>query len=141
MTAWRKYRDDSWDEDGLTGLGSAVLPDSKNRGGHPADLHADAAYNRAVELYMITSWCFEEGVGRLNLHLSRDGVHFDAHYLVDEEPGQWMPYSTFIADENDQATNDMSTVGAEFYILINHKSAANYGIDTLYRRKVTVSRK
>ena len=50
-----------------------------------------------------------------------------------------MPYSTFMADEHDQETDDVGTVGAEFYILINHKSAANYGIDTLYRRKITVS--
>ena len=92
-------------------------------------------------MYMITRWCFGAGVGRLYLHLSRDGVKFEPPYLVDEEPGQWMPYSTFMADEHDQETNDMSTVGAEFYILINHKSAANYGIDTLYRRKITVSEK
>ena len=74
-------------------------------------MHADAAYNRAVDRYMITRWCYEQGVGRLFLHLSSDGVHFESQYLVDEEPGQWMPYSTFIADENDQQTNDMSTVG------------------------------
>ena len=65
VTTWRKYRDGSWNEDGLTGLGSAVLPDGEIGGGHPADLHADAAYNRAVGLYMITRWCYAEGVGRL----------------------------------------------------------------------------
>jgi hypothetical protein len=27
--------------------------------------HADAAYNRAVGLYMITRWCYAEWVGRL----------------------------------------------------------------------------
>lgn len=141
VTAWHKYRDGSWDEDGLTGLGSAVLPDCKIRAGHPADLHADAAYNRAVGMYMITRWCFGAGVGRLYMHMSRDGAHFEPPYLVDEEPGQWMPYSTFMAHEDDQETNDMSTVDVEFYILIDHKSAANYGIDTLYRRKITVARK
>ncbi len=140
VTAWHKYRGGSWGEDGLTGLGSAVLPDSEMRGGHPADLHADAAYNRAISMYMITRWFFGAGVGRLYLHLSRDGVKFEPPYLVDEEPGHWMPYSTFMAHEHDQETNDMGTVGEEFYILIDHKSAANYGIDTLYRRKITVSR-
>ncbi|MHB8861608.1 MAG: hypothetical protein ACYC6N_04330 [Pirellulaceae bacterium] len=141
VTAWHKYRDGSWNEEGLTGLGSSVLPDCEIRGGHPADLHADAAYNRATGMYMITRWCFGAGAGRLYLHMSRDGVQFEPPYLVDEEPGQWMPYSTFIAHEHDQETNDMGTVGAEFYILINHKSAANYGFDTLYRRKITVARK
>ncbi len=141
VTAWRKYRDGSWDEDGLTGLGSSVLPDCEIGGGHPADLHADAAYNRAVGMYMVTRWCFGAGVGRLYLHLSRDGVQFEPPYLVDEEPGQWMPYSTFLADESDQETSDMGTVGAEFDILIDHKSAANYGLDTLYRRRISVSRK
>jgi hypothetical protein len=141
VTPWRKYRDGSWDEDGLTGLGSAVLPDCVARGGHPGDLHADAAYNRAVGLYMITSWCYVEGVGRLFLHMSTDGVQFDTRYLLDEESGQWMPYSTFLADEQDQETNDMNTVGEEFHILINHKSAENYSIDTLHRRKITVSKK
>jgi hypothetical protein len=34
----------------------------------------------------------------------------------------------------------MSTVGGEFYVLINHKSAENYGIDALYRRRIIVSR-
>ncbi len=128
VTPWKKYRDGSWDEDGLTGLGSAVLPNSKLSGGHPADLHADAAYNRAAGLYMITLWCFEQGMGRLYLHTSSDGVHFEPPHLVDEEPGQWMPYSTFLAGERDQETNDASTVGAEFYILINHKNAAKYGV-------------
>ncbi len=141
VTPWHKYRDGSWDEDGLTGFGSAVLPDCTARGGHPADLHADAAYNRAVGQYMITRWCYQEGVGRLYLHLSPDGVQFESQYLLDEEPAQWMPYSTFVAHEQDRETNDMSTVGGEFYVLIKHKSAANYGIDTLYRRKVTVSPK
>ena len=141
VTPWYKYRDGSWDEDGLTGFGSAVLPDCTARGGHPADLHADAAYNRAVGQYMITRWCYQEGVGRLYLHLSADGVQFESQYLLDEEPGQWMPYSTFVAHEQDRETNDMSTVGGEFDVLINHKSATNYGIDTLYRRKVTVSPK
>ena len=141
VTAWKKYHDGSWDTDGLTGLGSAVLPNSQIQGGHPADLHADAAYNRVVNMYMVTSWCFGNGVGRLYLHMSCDGVEFEPPLLVDKEPGQWMPYSTFMADEHDQETDDVGTVGAEFYILINHKSAANYGIDTLYRRKITVSTK
>lgn len=141
VTPWRKFRDESWNEDGLTGLGSAVLPDSAASGGHPTDVHADAAYNRAVNQFMITSWCHAEGVGRLYLHMSPDGVHFAPPTLLDEEPRQWMPYSTFLAHEQDRETNDMSTVGAEFYVLINHKSAENYGIDTLYRRKIAVTRK
>jgi hypothetical protein len=140
VTPWRKYCDGSWDQDGLTGLGSAVLPDCLARGGHPADLHADAAYNRAVDRYMITSWCYTEGTGRLYLHLSSDGVHFEEPYLLDEEPGQWMPYSTFLVSEDDRETDDMSSVGAEFFVLINHKSAQNYGRDSLYRRKITVAR-
>lgn len=140
VTQWRKYRDGSWDEDGLTGFGSAVLPSRTTRGGHPEDFHADAAYNRAAEAYMITSWCYEQGVGRLYLHLSEDGVQFDTQHLLDEEPGQWMPYSTFLAHPDDRDTNDMSTVGETFYVLINHKSATNYGIDSLYRRSISVSR-
>ena len=35
----------------------------------------------------------------------------------------------------------MSTVGAGFYVLIDHKSAENDGKNTLYRRRITVSRK
>jgi hypothetical protein len=31
--------------------------------------------------------------------------------------------------------------GEEFYILINHKSAKNYGINILYRRKIAASKK
>ena len=141
VTAWRKHRDGSWEEDGLTGLASNVLPNCAARGGHPTDLHADAAYNRAVGLYMITCWCYQERVGRLYLQFSSDGIHFQKPYLLDEEPGQWMPYSTFLAHERDQDTNDMSTVGADFYVLINHKSASNYGIDTLWRKKIHVARK
>ena len=84
---------------------------------------------------------FHRGCRALYLHMSRDGVHFETPYLLDEEPGQWMPYSTFLAHEHDQETNDMGTVGEEFYVLINHKSATNYGINTLHRRKITVSEK
>lgn len=141
VTTWHKYRDGSWDEDGLTGLGAAVLPGGDLAGGHPADLHSDAAYNRALGQYMITRWYHIGGVGRLYLHLSHDGVHFHGEHLLDEAPGQWMPYSTFVAHVSDRETHDMRTVGAEFYILINHKNARNYAEDALYRRKITVARR
>jgi hypothetical protein len=107
--------------------------------GHPTDLHADAAWNRALGKYMVTSWCAGGGVGRLYLHLSDDAIHFELPILVDEEPGQWMPYSTFLAGEQDRETDDMNAVGAEFFLLINHKSATNYTINSLWRRKITVS--
>lgn len=138
VSPWRKFNDGAWDQDGLTGLGSAVIPQPDLGAGHPVDLHADAAWNRTAGEYLITSWCAGGDVGRLFLHLSDDGVHFDPPILVDQEPGQWMPYSTFLADEEDRASDDLSSVGEHFYLLINHKSSANYGIDSLWRRKVTV---
>jgi hypothetical protein len=139
-TPWKKYRDGAWDEDGLTGYGSAILPNNPLPGpkSHPADLHADAAYSRTARLYMITRWYYSEGVGRLYLHTSKDGVNFDGRYLLDEEPGKWMPYSTFITDPGDRETEDILTVGSEFYILINHKGATDYGDDTLYRRRIHI---
>ncbi len=87
---------------------------------------------------MVTSWCGGGGIGRLYLHLSADAIHFEPPLLIDEEPGQWMPYSTFLVDAQDRESDDMSSVGADFSILINHKSATNYGIDSLWRRKITV---
>ena len=140
VTPWHKFSDGDWKEDGLTGYGTAVLPQPDLGAGHPIDLHADAAWNRALSRYMVTAWCAGGGVGRLYLHLSEDAVHFEPPILVDEEPGQWMPYSTFLTDDRDRGTDDMNAVGAEFFLLINHKSATNYGIDSLWRRKITVGR-
>ena len=120
----------------MTGYGAAVLPQSDLGPGHPIDLHADAAWNRALGQYMMTSWCFGGGVGRLRLHLSDDAVVFEPPILIDEEPGQWMPYSTFLASEQDRKTDDMNAVGAEFFLLINHKSATNYSFNSLWRRKM-----
>ena len=139
MTPWRKFSDGVWEQDGLTGYGAAVLPQPDLGAGHPLDLHADAAWNRALGKYMVTSWCAGGGVGRLYLHLSDDAIHFEPPILVDEEPGQWMPYSTFLTGERDRETDDMNAVGAEFFLLINHKSATNYAIDSLWRRKITIS--
>jgi len=139
VTPWRKFSDGDWTQDGLTGYGAAVLAQPDFGEGHPIDLHADAAWNRALAKYMVTSWCAGGGVGRLYLHLSDDAIHFEPPILVDEEPGQWMPYSTFLTDERDHETDDMNAVGAEFFLLINHKNATNYAIDSLWRRRVTVS--
>jgi hypothetical protein len=139
VTPWRKFSDGDWKQDGLTGYGAAVLPQPDLGAGHPIDLHADAAWNRALGKYMVTSWCAGGGVGRLYLHLSDDAIHFEPPILVDEEPGQWMPYSTFLTGERDRETDDMNAVGAEFFLLINHKSATNYAIDSLWRRKITIS--
>jgi hypothetical protein len=139
VTPWRKFSDGDWKQDGFTGYGAAVLPQPDLGAGHPLDLHADAAWNRALGQYMVTSWCAGGGVGRLYLHLSDDAIHFEPPILVDEEPGQWMPYSTFLTGELDRETDDMNALGAEFFLLINHKSAANYAIDSLWRRKITVS--
>lgn len=138
VSPWHKFNDGNWDQDGLTGLASAVLPQPDLGAGHPVDLHADAAWNRTLGKYLVTSWCAGGDVGRLFLHLSADGVQFEPAILIDEEPGQWMPYSTFLAAETDRESDDLSSVGAEFYLLINHKSSANYGLDSLWRRKVTV---
>ncbi len=139
VTPWRKFRDGDWKEDGLTGYGAPVLQQPDSGAGHPIDLSADAAWNRGAAKYMVTTWSSDGGVGRLYLHLSDDAVHFEPPILVDEEPGQWMPYSTFLADERDRETDDMNTVGAEFFLLINHKNATNYSMESLWRRKITVS--
>jgi len=142
VTPWHKFGDDGeWSEDGLRGLGAAVLPQPVLGPGHPADLHADAAFNRAIGLYMVTSWTCGGDLGRLYLHFSHDAVHFEPPVLVDEAPGQWMPYSTILADPHDQETDDMNTVGAEFSLLIDHKSATDYGNESLYRRRITVTPK
>jgi arylsulfatase len=139
VTPWRKFSDGAWEQDGLTGYGSAILPQPDLGAGHPLDLHADAAWNRALGKYMLTSWCAGGGVGRLYLHVSDDGIRFEPPILVDEEPGQWMPYSTFLTDEQDHETDDVNSVGAEFFLLINHKSATNYSVDSLWRRRITVA--
>jgi len=114
VTPWRKFSDGDWTQDGLTGYGAAVLAQPDLGEGHPIDLHADAAWNRALARYMVTSWCAGGGVGRLYLHLSDDAIHFEPPILVDEEPGQWMPYSTFLTDERDHEIDDMN--GPDFFL-------------------------
>jgi len=126
VTPWRKFSDGDWTQDGLTGYGAAVLAQPDFGEGHPIDLHADAAWNRALAKYMVTSWCAGGGVGRLYLHLSDDAIHFEPPILVDEEPGQWMPYSTFLTDERDHEIDDMN--GPDFFWASAARSRSRSGL-------------
>jgi hypothetical protein len=106
VVSWKKYNGGSWDQDGMTGLGSQILPEG-------GDMHTDAAYCTALHKYLLMSNVGEE----IFIHTSVDGVHWSDRHLVTKTPtpGLNIAYPWFISTA-DGATSDCRVVGKDFYI-------------------------
>jgi hypothetical protein len=126
-----KYRDGSWDEDGLLGVGSNVIPGIQGSW----DVHADAASCPSLGRYLLTVQTHSEN--NLWLFASKDGVSWGEKTLVDHFPGRIHAYS-FFAGLSD-ASDDCSTVGDDFYIYFPRKDFySSYFYDDFLRCRATV---
>jgi hypothetical protein len=133
VVSWKKYNSLAWSQDGLTGVGSNIIPDITTR----YDVHSDAAYNRALDKYMLTVQT--HSLGQLLLYTSIDGVNWENKIIIDEtdENDFIQAYSCFASLSD--ATDDCREVGSEFYIIYPRKDHPdNYGYDELYRRLITI---
>ncbi len=134
---FQKYRDGAWTEDGMTGLGSEIIPGSRCRNDSPTayDFHSDAAYCRPLGRYLITVQTHASN--ELKLYTSLNGLDWCFEKHLDVAPGCMLPYSTIVGFGNDSAP-DSHEVGNEFYIYFPRKTRSNYDEDTLCRIKCTI---
>ncbi len=131
-----KYRDGAWSEDGMTGVGSEVIPNSRCRNDSSAyDFHSDATFCRPLGRYLITVQ--KHGLNQLKLYSSENAVDWVFEKDLDVAPGFMHPYSTFVGFGEDSAP-DSHEVGNEFFIFFPRKSLADYNVETLCRIQVTI---
>ena len=133
-----KYANGVWTENGLTGNGDNIIPGGEilqSNQGSSLDFHSDAAYCTPLGKYLITVQTHSQG--KLLLFTSADGINWGDETIVDYTPGVMQPYSCF-ASLNSDASSDCRVVGSEFYLYYPCKDYNNYGVDTLYRRRITI---
>ncbi|MCE9612836.1 MAG: chitobiase/beta-hexosaminidase C-terminal domain-containing protein [Lentisphaerae bacterium] len=121
VTAWTKYNNGSWNQDGLTGVGSNITPAPDRY-----DLHSDATYCAPLGKYLLTAW---EQIGYsyvapfpidpanrgVYMYSSTDGVNWGDRIKVYTPPANGeTPYSFFAGLEG--ASDDSSTVGSNFFL-------------------------
>lgn len=122
-----------WATDPIEGTGAPILPDI----GFGVDSHGKGAYCKVLDRFLMLVQSGRNG--KLVMFLSKDGEHFDEHVIIDEiEQNTFMqPYAFFISTDGD-CSDDMNTIGREFYIYYPHKSLTNYPYDEYFRRKITI---
>jgi len=76
-----------------------------------------------------------QGMGKLLLFSSSDGLDWSFESTVDQVEGKIVPYSTFV--DFDGPSIDCHSVDGEFYLYFPRKSS-DHNIDYMYRRKVTI---
>jgi hypothetical protein len=135
VTTWYKYNSGSWNQNGLTGLGTNIV--SGMTGNY--DTHADAAYCSTLGKYILLLQT--HGNGQLLLYTSSDGVSWGDRTVVDEtDANNYIQAYSTIASLNSGANDDCSIVGSDFYVIFPRKDwPSNYDNDQLYRRRLTVS--
>jgi hypothetical protein len=139
LSPWSKYYNGRWDEPGLGGKASQLF-DSR------LIVHGDAAYSTFTDTYYLSG--YGQGNKERGVFLSRsaDGIRWEHTWLVDNSDMDVLcPYITIVnADGTDNAK-----VGDEFYIywsfngewsLDYNTPRVNYGLQTLYRQKVILSK-
>jgi len=131
ICAFKKYNNGSWDEDGLIGIGSNVIPDFK----WDYDVHSDAAYCKPLNKYLLTVQTYDNN--RLYLYQSSDGINWGEQITLDYQSGAYQPYSCF-AGFDSETSDDCNTVGSEFYIYMDRKFFNN-DPEQIYYRKVTIT--
>ena len=134
---FQKFRDGRWTEDGMTGLGSEIIPDSRfrNDSSNAFDFHSDAAYCKPLGRYLITVQTHSDNT--LKLYSSADGLHWLFEKNLDTSPGCMHPYSSIVGFGND-STPDSHVVGNTFYIYFPRKGFTDYNAETLCRIKCTI---
>ncbi|MFM2297641.1 MAG: hypothetical protein RL117_1348 [Verrucomicrobiota bacterium] len=137
LPKFRKYHNGQWNEDGLQGVGSEIIPHSRDRNetNKAYDFHSDATYCRPLERYFITVQ--NHASHELKWYSSSNGVDWVWEKDLAMNPGCMHPYSSFVGFDADSAA-DSHEVGREFYLFITQKNLADYHQDTIHRIKFTV---
>lgn len=131
-TPFFKYYNGKWEEPGINGSASCIIPDFQI--GY--DFHSDATYCKALGKYLITVQT--HGFNKLLLYQSTDGVNWEKNPIVlDNAEGFMHPYSCFVGF-GDESNDDCTEVNKEFYIYICRKNLSNYDYDEIYYRKITI---
>ncbi len=153
---WHKYRNGSWNEDAITGMGDNVVPlpvnlrvyrqGSSSSPGSPADCnawfctHNSATTCRAFgkDLYLMTLSVTTESPLRnaIVLYRSTDGIQWRSAGELYVPFGTYSQYSCFISATTD-ASDDFHVVGKEFYVMYPN-FLGDYRIADIYRSKIQV---
>lgn len=140
-----------WDTEPMYGTAARMLPEDCpdikfiEAIGYKYDCHADAAYCSAIDKYILVI----QSARQVILFFSDDCAHWDDHLvLVNAEPDAGLCYYSTIVGLDDEASDDFSTVGHDFYVYYTHKIGmrrlpedyGDYETDLFYRCRVTIDR-
>jgi len=138
VPVFKKYAHGDWIEDGMTGLGSEIIPGSRFPHSAPDtfDFHSDATFCKPLGRYLITVQTHAGNT--LLLYASTDGVDWQLATQLDHAPKCIFPYSSFVSFNPADAA-DSHEVGSEFYLYYPRKVLKDYNKDTLCQIKFTVT--
>jgi hypothetical protein len=133
---WHKYYNGAWDQPGMNGLASTVLPRSDT---NDYAVHGDAAYSTYTGSYIMTGYTHHDGKG-IWLANTTDGVTFDKPTWLQHSDAaskdSLSPYETIVNVDG----TDNGVVGQTFYVYFAYYS--KWGDMTTYRnyyrQKVTL---
>ncbi|MEH1165940.1 hypothetical protein V6V47_11205 [Micromonospora sp. CPCC 205539] len=143
VSPWWKYHNGAWNEPGMHGRATPVLPFSPN---HFYMTHGDAAYSTYLGKYLLSSYNHGAGKG-VYLATSDDAVSYDVPSWI--QTGRWereetlSPYQTIVNVDG----TDNGVVGQSFYVYYSYR-ARTIGLPEaelpanwrwLYRQKVTLN--
>lgn len=138
-----------WDTEPMFGTGANILPENcpdihfHEEVGYKYDCHADAAYCSALDKYILVV----QSARQVILFFSDDCENWDEHIvLATAEPYKGLYFYSTIVGLDNEASDDFSTVGHDFYVYFTHKPGflrlpGNYGdyqTDMFYRCRVTI---
>ena len=143
VTSFNKYSSGSW-VNGMKGLASPVIADSSILTASSSDAnwkrsfdsHTDATYCSALDKYLLLIQT--HSLGYLLLYTSTNGIDWAEETVVDYDPSGLTIHAYCCFAGLTGVSDDASTVGSEFYIYYPRKPWPGQGVETYYRRLVTV---
>ncbi|HEY0829259.1 MAG TPA: hypothetical protein VGE40_14255 [Bacilli bacterium] len=139
VTAWKKYYNGAWNEDGINGSSSKVIPSIDST--HDSATHGDAAYSSYLGKYMVSGYTHGPGRG-VYLTFSDDGTSYETPTYIlhsgDTNKDTLQPYETIVNIDG----SDNGVVGRELYVYYSYwfkVSDIVTGRKWYYRQKVELN--
>jgi hypothetical protein len=132
-TEWKKYYQGAWNEPGLHGKASNVIPNCLSDVINP---HSDAAYCKPLGKYLILAPAMS--TDRLIMYSSADGITWGDPVTIDSADGFHHEHCFFAATAD--ATEDCREVGSEFYIIFPRRKVTQPAPDrpiSMHYKKIT----